>query len=96
MKRLIPVLSIVLLMSAAYAEEKGENWEAKKQEQFGRMKEVKLTAVREKISIMQSAASCIQSAQNYDAAKSCDERERNAMQEHNQKMKERWESLKQR
>ena len=94
MKRLVPALIVVLSMSAA-GSEKGENWEAKKQEQFGRMKEVKLLAVREKISIMQNAASCIQSTQNYDAAKSCDERERDAMQEHNQKMKERWEALKQ-
>jgi len=95
MKGLIAALSIVLSMSAAYANEKGESWEAKKQEQFGRMKEVKLQALREKVSIFQNAASCMQSAQNHEAAKSCDERERNAMQEHNQKMKQRWESLKQ-
>ena len=95
MKRLISALVILFLIPTAYAIEKGENWEAKKQEQFTRMKELKLQGLQEKISILQEAASCIQSAQNHDAMKPCEDRERNAMNDHQQRMKERWESLKQ-
>lgn len=95
MKHLISALAVLCLMPAAYAMEKGENWEAKKQEQFSKMKELKLQGLKEKISILQDATSCMQSAQNHDAMKPCEERERNAMNEHQQRMKERWESLKQ-
>lgn len=95
MKKSLVMLSVLFLLPVAHAVEKGENWEAKKQEQFARLKEVKLDAAREKISLMQEAASCIQSAQSQDAMRSCDERERSAMEGHQRRMKERWESLKQ-
>ena len=95
MKNFVLALSTVLLMSAAYANEKGENWEAKKQEQFAKLKEIKAQGFREKISILQEAASCTQSAQTHDAMRSCEERERGTMEDHQRRMKERWESLKQ-
>lgn len=95
MNRLIQVLALLISIPAVYALEKGENWEAKKQEQFAKLKELKIQAFREKISILQDASSCVQSAQNHEALKPCDERESNAMKDHQQRMKERWESLKQ-
>ena len=95
MKNLVPALSVLLLLSAAYANDKGENWEAKKQEQFAKLKEVKVQGFREKISILQEAASCTQSAQTPEAMKPCEERERAAMEDHQRRMKERWESFKQ-
>jgi len=95
MRRLIPVLAVLFLASSVQAMDKDENWEAKKQEHFSRMKEVKLQALREKIAIMQDAAACVQSAQSHEAMRPCDERESSAMKDHQERMKQRWESLKQ-
>ena len=94
MKRSITAIAILAIISTAQANEKGDNWEAKKQEQFSKMKDVKLQGFREKISILQDAASCTQSAQTHEAMKPCEERERAAMEDHARRMKDRWESIK--
>ena len=94
MKRSILAIAFLSMVSLAQANEKGVNWEAKKQEQFAKLKDVKLQGYREKISILQDATSCTQSAQAHEAIKTCEERERAAMEEHARRMKDRWESLK--
>src|SRR5574337_903575 len=87
----IAILSIVFL---AQANEKDDNWEAKKQEHFVKMKEIKLQDYRERISILQDAATCTEKAQTHEAMKSCDDREQSAMEDHKQHMKARYESIK--
>ena len=91
MNRFVLVVAILIAIPAAYAV---EDWEAKKQEQFFKLKDIKTVAFREKIAILQEASSCVQSAKTQEAMKLCDERENNAMKTHQQRMKERWDSLK--
>jgi hypothetical protein len=87
-------LAMLCAASVAFAADQGGN-DAKKQEHFAKMKQVKLEGMQGRISVMQSAVSCVQSAQNPDGMRSCEERERAAMEQHQQQMKARWESLKQ-
>lgn len=94
MKRPLVLIALCAAFAVVHAEEKGGMSEAKKQEYFAKMKSVKLEALQGRISVMQAAASCIQSAQGPDAMRSCEERERSAMEQHTRQMKERWESLK--
>jgi hypothetical protein len=96
-RKMIRILMVAMLCataSLAAAEERGGMNDAKKHEYFGKMKDVKLQGMRERIALMQESASCVQSAQNPDAMRSCEQRERAAMEQHQHKMKERWESAK--
>lgn len=92
--RILPLIAL-LLVPFAHADEKTDSREAKKQEHFLRIKEIKLQAIREKIAILQDSASCLQSVKTMEAMRPCDERERNAMQDHQQRTMERWETLRQ-
>ena len=94
MIRAIVSIALCAVLPAAFAEEKRGEHEAKKMEHFAKMKDVKLEALRGRITVMQTAASCVQSAQNPDAMRGCEEQERSAMEQHTKHMKERWESLK--
>jgi hypothetical protein len=93
MKRTMLVLALCAATPAFAAGDEG-NREAKKQEYFAKMKDVELQGMRERIALLQDSAACLQGAQNYEAAKSCKERERAAMEQHQKRMKERWESNK--
>jgi hypothetical protein len=94
MKRIITAIAILGIVSLAQAHDTGDNWEAKKQEQFSKIKEVKLQGFREKISILQDAQSCTEAAKTHEDMKPCEERERAAMEDHARRMKDRWESIK--
>jgi len=93
MKRTIVAIALCAALPALAADKDG-NWEAKKQEQFAKMKDIKVQGMRERIALMQDGLSCVQSAQNQDAMRSCEQRERSAMEQHQQRMKERWEQSK--
>jgi len=89
---IIAGLCAAVAAHGVFAVEGGD--EAKKQEVFGKMKEVKLAGIRGRVEILQQAASCVQGAQNNDAARACDERERQANEDLMRRQKDRWESLK--
>ncbi len=87
----ISVFAGILLASLnAYANEG-----AKREEMFGKMKEIKVAGIQDKINAMQNALSCVKSASNHDQMKSCDEQERHAMESIQQQQKSRWEAMKQ-
>ena len=88
------LVAMLCATTCAFAGEEGGD--AKRQEHFNKMKQVKLEGMQGRISVMQSAVSCVQSAQNPDGMRACEERERSAMEQHQRHMKDRWESLKQR
>jgi hypothetical protein len=91
--RTFVLLAFCGAFSTAFAGEGGMS-DAKRQEMFGKMKEIKLAGMRERISIMQQSVGCVQSASSPDAMKSCEQSERSAMENHQRRMKERWESNK--
>ena len=88
MKRTMLVLALCAALPA-FAEKGGEGG---KQEWFAKAKDIKVQGMRERISLMQDSLSCVQSAQNPDAMKSCEQHERSAMEDHQRRMKDRWES----
>jgi hypothetical protein len=88
----IAAVCMAIGAQAVFAVEGGG--EAKQQEMFVKMKEIKLAGIRGKIEIGQQAVSCVQSAQNTDAVKACDDREKQRNEELQHRQKERWESLK--
>ena len=90
MKRTALLIACLAAMPVL-AEQGGD---AKRQEYFGRMKEIKLQGMQERISLMQEGAACVRSAQNQDAMRSCEERERSGMEQISKRMRERWESAK--
>jgi hypothetical protein len=94
MRRAIVSMVFLAAAAAAYANEQGGKSDAKRLEYFAKMKDVKLQGMRERISLMQESASCVQSAQSPDAMRTCEERERSGMEQHSRRMKDRWESLK--
>jgi hypothetical protein len=91
MIRVIFVLGVGACVPAAYAG--GPGHEPNKQEKFAKMKQIKLEGMQGRLSVMQAALACVQSAQTPDRMQACEQRERSAMDTHQQRMKQRWESL---
>ena len=85
------LVAAVLCASAGVAFGRDEGG-AQREQMFAKMKDIKLQGMRERVALMQDSIGCVQSAQNQDAMRSCEQRERSAMEEHQRRMKERWES----
>ena len=89
---LVAALCLAIGAHSAFAADGGGD--AKKQEMFAKAKEIKLAGTRGRVEIGQQAASCIEAAQNHDALKACDEKERQALKDLQHRQKESWQSLK--
>ena len=68
--------------------------EAKQQEMFGKMKQIKVDGLQGRISILQNALSCVNAATSHDQMKPCEEQERKAMESLQQQQKAKWEAAK--
>ena len=89
MRRTMLLIAGLALLPAAFA-----GGDAKRTEHFGRMKEIKVQGMQERISVMQDSVSCVRAAQSPDSMRGCEERERAAMEQVQRRQKDRWDSLK--
>ena len=88
--RTVAILALAFPSFTAHAMED----DAKQQERFAKMKQIKVDGMRDRISILQNALSCANAATSHDQMKSCDEQEHKAMESFQQQQKARWEAAK--
>ena len=88
--RLFALLALALASSAVYAMDD----EAKHQEMFPKMKQIRVEGIQGRISILQTALSCVNAATSHEQMKPCEQQERQAMESLNQQQKAKWEALK--
>lgn len=88
--RFLALLALALTSSTVYA--MGDD--AKHQEMFSKMKQIKVDGIQGRISILQNALSCVNAATNHDQMKPCEQQERQAMESLEQQQKAKWEAIK--
>ena len=88
--RIVAILALAFPSFMVYAMDD----DARQQERFTKMKQIKVDGMRDRISIMQNALSCANAATSHDQMRSCDEQERKAMESFQQQQKARWEAAK--
>jgi len=88
--RFFALLALALASSTVYA--MGDD--AKHQEMFLKMKQIKVDGIQGRISILQNALSCVNSATSHEQMKPCEQQEHQAMESLNLKQKAEWEALK--
>jgi len=91
MKTILAMLITVLLgVPSAWA----MGGDAKQQEMFPKMKQIKVDGIQGRISVLQNALSCVNAATSHDQMRPCEEREHQAMEALQQQQKAKWEALK--
>jgi len=85
-------VTILAASTATLAAETGGD--AKRQEMFANVKAIKVEGIQKRISILQTALSCVQSASTHDAVEACSKTERTSNEELMHAQKEKWEALK--
>lgn len=88
-KPLSVLLALALASSVAYAA--GDD--AKHQEMFSKMKQVTVDGIQGRITILQTALSCVNAATNHEQMKSCREQEHKAMEAHKEKQEAEREAM---
>lgn len=95
MKKYLLALIVLAFSSSAVLAEgegKGQMDPAKRQEMFTKMKQMKSEGLQARISIMQTALSCVNAATDHDQIKACSQKEHQAMKalhdQHKSKMHE--------
>jgi hypothetical protein len=89
-KHLFALLALAAVSSASYAA--GDD--AKHQENFSKMKQVAVDGIQGRITILQTALSCVNAATNHEQMKACREQEHKAMEAHKEKQEAERESMK--
>lgn len=97
-KHLFALLALALASSAAYAagddaKQQGSGGDAKRQEMFSKMKQVTVDGIQGRITILQTALSCVNAATSHEQIKSCRQQEQRAMEAHKQKQEAEREAM---
>ena len=88
-------ISIVAILALAFSSTvyaMGDD--AKQQEMFSKMKQIKVEGIQGGISILQNELNCVNAATSHDQMKPCEEQKRNAMESLQQQQKAKWEAAK--
>jgi hypothetical protein len=88
--RIVAILALAFSSSMVYA--MGDD--AKRQEMFSKMKQIKVEGIQGRITIMQNALDCVNAATSHDQMKPCEEQERKEMESLQQQQKAKWEAAK--
>ena len=88
--RIVAISALAFASSMGYA--MGDD--AKHQEMFTKMKQIKVDGIQGRIAILQNALSCVNAATGHDQMKPCEEQERKAMESLQQQQKAKWEAAK--
>jgi len=88
--RIVAILALTFSSFMVYA--MGDD--AKQQEMFTKMKQIKVDGIQGRISILQNALNCVNAATSHDQMKPCEEQERKAMESLQQQQKAKWEAAK--
>jgi hypothetical protein len=94
MSKILTALIASMLALSAFAADAPKPDDAKKQEMFTKMKQMRVDGIQGRISLLQTAATCVNAATNHDQMKACSEKEHQAMEAFHKEQKAKRESLK--
>lgn len=101
MKKIIMIMAMLSCVSVVYAApEKAMGNRSMVNQQmeqdiFNRFKQIRIEGIQQRISISQTALSCVQGAQKKEEMMACDEAERNAMKNLEQSQQQKLQALRQ-
>lgn len=98
-KRFFALSVLVLASFSAYAagentKQPGSGNEAKHQEMFSKIKQVRIDGIQGRIAILQTALNCVNAATNHEQMESCAQQEHQAMAAHKEKQEAEREGMK--
>lgn len=79
--------------AGADSAQQGKGDDAKRQEMFTKMKQMHIEGIQSRISVLQTAQSCVNAATNHDQMKACHEQEKKSMEALRDKQKAAMESM---
>jgi hypothetical protein len=94
MSKILTAVAVSVIAVSAFAGDAPKGDDGKRQEMFAKMKQIKVEGMQGRISILQTALSCVNAATSHDQMKPCEEKEHQAMEALNQQQKAKWDAMK--
>ena len=98
-RNLLALVVLTLTASSAYAageeqKQRGKGNDGNRQEMFAKMKQLHVDGIQSRITILQTALSCVNAATSHEQMKPCHDQERKSMESLRDKQKAAMESMK--
>lgn len=87
------VFGVIAVSANAIAADSEKSDDAKHQEMFTKMKKMHVEGIQSRISVLNTALSCVNAATTHDQMKECNEQEHKAMEALHEKQKAAMESM---